>query len=84
MLIKDIKDAWLSSQIKNIEDKLGAVFEARGADDVIYHDFLLNFLKKKIGVFSGGLLQLFVGIAISTCLVGLASKIALARVLAAC
>ena len=33
---------------------------------VIYHDFLLNFLKY-IGVFSGGLLQHFVGIAISTC-----------------
>ena len=36
------------------------------------------------GVFSGGLLQHFVGIAISACLVGLASKIALARVPAAC
>ncbi len=37
-----------------------------------------------IGFFSGGLLQHFVGITISTCVVGLASKIALARVPAAC
>jgi len=28
VLIKDIKDTWPSSQIKDIEDKLGAVFEA--------------------------------------------------------
>ena len=30
MLIKDIKEAWLSSQREDIEDELGAVFEARG------------------------------------------------------
>ena len=28
MLIKDIKEAWLSSQIKDIKDELRAVFEA--------------------------------------------------------
>ena len=28
--IKDIKEAWLSSQIEDIKDKLGAVFKARG------------------------------------------------------
>jgi len=28
MLIKDIKDTWLSSQIEDIKDKLGAVFKA--------------------------------------------------------
>jgi len=28
VLIKDIKNAWPSSQIKNIKDKLGAVFKA--------------------------------------------------------
>jgi len=28
VLIKDIKDIWLSSQIKDIEDELGAVFKA--------------------------------------------------------
>jgi len=27
---KDIKEAWLSSQVEDIEDKLGAVFKARG------------------------------------------------------
>ena len=30
MLVKDIKDAWPSSQIEDIEDESGAVFEARG------------------------------------------------------
>ena len=30
MLIKDIKDAWLSSQTKDIKDELGAVFKACG------------------------------------------------------
>ena len=30
VLIKDIKEAWLSSQIEDIKDELGAVFEARG------------------------------------------------------
>ena len=30
MLIKDIKEAWLSSQIEDIKDELGAVFKARG------------------------------------------------------
>ena len=28
MLIKDIKKVWLSSQIEDIKDKLGAVFKA--------------------------------------------------------
>ena len=30
MPIEDIKEAWPSSQIEDIEDELGAVFEARG------------------------------------------------------
>jgi hypothetical protein len=30
VLIKDIKDTWPSSQIKDIKDELGAVFKARG------------------------------------------------------
>ena len=30
VLIEDIKEAWPSSQIKDIEDESGAVFEARG------------------------------------------------------
>ena len=30
VLIKDIKEAWLSSQREDIKDKLGAVFKARG------------------------------------------------------
>jgi len=30
MPIKDIKEAWLSSQIEDIKDELGAVFKARG------------------------------------------------------
>ena len=30
MLIKDIEEVWLSSQIEDIEDESGAVFEARG------------------------------------------------------
>ena len=30
MLIQGIKEAWLSSQIKDIEDESGAVFEACG------------------------------------------------------
>jgi len=30
VLIEDIKEAWLSSQREDIEDKLGAVFEAHG------------------------------------------------------
>jgi hypothetical protein len=30
VLIKDIKEAWPSSQIEDIEDESGAVFEARG------------------------------------------------------
>ena len=30
VLIKDIKEVWLSSQIEDIKDKSGAVFEARG------------------------------------------------------
>jgi len=30
VLIKDIKDTWASSQIKNIKDELGAVFKAHG------------------------------------------------------
>ena len=30
MLIKDIKEVWLSSQIEDIKDELGAVFKARG------------------------------------------------------
>ena len=28
MLIKDIKEVWLSSQVEDIKDKLGAVFKA--------------------------------------------------------
>ena len=27
---EDIKEAWLSSQVENIEDELGAIFKARG------------------------------------------------------
>ena len=30
MLIKDIKEAWPSSQIEDIKDESGAVFKARG------------------------------------------------------
>ena len=30
VLIKDIKEAWPSSQIEDIKDESGAVFEARG------------------------------------------------------
>ena len=30
MLIKDIKEVWLSSQIENIKDESGAVFKACG------------------------------------------------------
>ena len=30
MLIKDIEEVWPSSQIKDIKDKLGAIFKARG------------------------------------------------------
>ena len=30
VLIKDIKEAWLSSQIEDIKDESGAVFKARG------------------------------------------------------
>ena len=30
MLTKGIKEAWPSSQIKDIEDELGAIFKARG------------------------------------------------------
>ena len=30
MLTKGIKEAWLSSQVEDIEDELGAVFKARG------------------------------------------------------
>ena len=30
VLTKDIKEVWLSSQIENIKDELGAVFKARG------------------------------------------------------
>ena len=30
MLIKDIKEVWLSSQIEDIKDELGAIFKAYG------------------------------------------------------
>ena len=53
MLIKDIKDTWLSSQIKDIKDKLGAVFKARSKTtkdkaDKVDKTKLLELLAKEV------------------------------------
>ena len=53
MLIKDIKEAWLSSQREDIKDELGAVFEARGETakdkaDKVDETELLELLAKEV------------------------------------
>ena len=53
MLIKSIKEAWLSSQIKDIEDELEAIFEARGETakdkaDKVNKTKLLELLAKEV------------------------------------
>ena len=53
MLIKDIKDTWPSSQIKDIKDELGAVFKARGKTtkdkaDKVDKTKLLELLAKEV------------------------------------
>ena len=53
VLIMDIKEAWLSSQIEDIKDELGAVFEARGETaedkaDKVDEIKLLELLAKKV------------------------------------
>ena len=53
MLIKDVKDTWLSSQIKDIKDKLGAVFKVRGKTakdkaDEVDKTKLLELLAKEV------------------------------------
>ena len=53
MLIKDIEEAWPSSQIKDIEDELGAVFKARGKTaedkaDKVDKTKLLKLLAKEV------------------------------------
>ena len=65
VLIKDIKEAWLSSQREDIKDKLGAVFEARGKTtedkaDKVDKTELLELLAKeviRIGLFTVPMLQ---------------------------
>ena len=60
VLIKGIKEAWLSNQIKDIKDKLRAVFKAcnktaKNKNNKIYKIKLLKLLIKffiKIGLFA--------------------------------
>ena len=53
MPIEDIKEAWPSSQIEDIEDELGAVFKARGETtkdkaDKVDKTRLLELLAKEV------------------------------------
>ena len=53
MLIKDIKEAWPSSQREDIKDELGAVFKARGETaedkvDKVDKTELLELLAKEV------------------------------------
>ena len=60
MLIKDIKEAWLSSQVEDIKDELGAVFKAysktaKDKVDKVDKTKLLELLAKeviRIGLFA--------------------------------
>jgi hypothetical protein len=52
-LTEDIKEAWLSSQVEDIEDELGAVFKARSKTtkdkaDKVDKTKLLELLAKEV------------------------------------